>query len=75
MVDRPVPDHPSLTNPDVPAFQNVLYGDGHVTGYNYPYKMLMTAFSGGFFKSNWGITHINAGTMSGNVYFYWPQTR
>ncbi len=69
-------NHPSATNPNVPAFQNVLYADGHVAGYNYPYKILNTTFSGRVIKGNWGMTHVTAGgTMSGNVYFYWPQTR
>ena len=57
------------------AFQNVLYADGHVSGYNYPCKMLNTTFSGRVIKGDWGITHISAGTMSGNMYFYWPRTR
>lgn len=68
-------NHPSNSNPLVPAFQNVLYGDGHVTGYSYPYKTLNTTFSGRVIKGNWGITHVTAGgTLSGNVYFYWPAT-
>lgn len=60
-------NHLDPTNPRLPAFQNVLYADGHVTGYSHPYTSLFT-FPSGHVKSNFGLAHVS-GT---GPYFYWP---
>ncbi|MHB1766307.1 MAG: type II secretion system protein [Phycisphaerae bacterium] len=65
-------NHISATTPNMPGFQNVLYGDGHVTGYSQPYRGSLFMFaSGRVLKANWGIAHV---PYSG-PYFYWPQMR
>lgn len=60
-------NHPDSTNPNVPAFQNVLFADGHVTGYSHPYSTLSTYLSGRL-TSNFGIAH----TSGQGPYFFWP---
>ena len=66
-------NHPSESTPNLPAFQNCLFADDHVTGYSNPYKNLNTTYSGRVIKGDWGMTHVQAGgNFNGNVYFYWP---
>ncbi len=60
-------NHPDPINPRIPAFQNVLFADGHVTGYSRPYSTLDT-YASGHVKSNFGIAHVSGE----GPFFYWP---
>ncbi len=60
-------NHPDRINPKIPGFQNVLFADGHVSGYSHPYSTLDT-FLSGHIHSNLGIAHV-AGE---GPFFYWP---